>query len=45
MFSLIIPIYNRPEEIKELLESLLLSNYKKEYELIEKLKVVLSQKL
>ena len=34
MFSLIIPIYNRPEEIKELLESLLLSNYKKEYEIV-----------
>jgi len=34
MFSLIIPIYNRPEEIKELLESLLLSKYKKEYEIV-----------
>ena len=34
MFSLIIPIYNRPEEIKELLESLLLSSYKKEYEIV-----------
>ncbi len=34
MFSIIIPIYNRPEEIKELLESLLLSNYKKEYEIV-----------
>ncbi|MCZ8331260.1 MAG: glycosyltransferase [Flavobacterium sp.] len=34
MFSLIIPIYNRPEEIKELLESLLLSDYKKEYEIV-----------
>ena len=34
MFSLIIPIYNRPEEIKELLESLLLSKYEKEYEIV-----------
>lgn len=34
MFSLIIPIYNRPEEIKELLESLLLSDYKKEFEIV-----------
>jgi glycosyltransferase involved in cell wall biosynthesis len=34
MFSLIIPIYNRPEEIKELLDSLLLSDYKKEYEIV-----------
>ena len=34
MFSLIIPIYKRPEEIKELLESLLLSKYKKEYEIV-----------
>ena len=34
MFSLIIPIYNRPEEIKELLESLLLSSYKKGYEIV-----------
>jgi glycosyltransferase involved in cell wall biosynthesis len=34
MFSIIIPIYNRPEEIKELLESLLLSNYKREYEIV-----------
>ena len=34
MFSLIIPIYNRPEEIKELLESLLSSDYKREYEIV-----------
>lgn len=33
-FSIIIPVYNRPDEIKELLESLLLSDYKKEYEIV-----------
>lgn len=33
-FSIIIPVYNRPEEIKELLESLLISNYNKEYEIV-----------
>jgi glycosyltransferase involved in cell wall biosynthesis len=34
MFSVIIPVYNRPEEIKELLDSLLLSDYKKQYEIV-----------
>jgi glycosyltransferase involved in cell wall biosynthesis len=33
-FSIIIPVYNRPDEIKELLESLLLSGYDKEYEIV-----------
>lgn len=33
-FSIIIPVYNRPDEIKELLESLLVSNYGKEYEIV-----------
>ena len=33
-FSIIIPVYNRPDEIKELLESLLVSNYDKEYEIV-----------
>lgn len=33
-FSIIIPVYNRPYEIKELLESLLVSNYDKEYEIV-----------
>ena len=33
-FSVIIPVYNRPDEIKELLESLLVSNYDKEYEIV-----------
>ena len=33
-FSIIIPVYNRPDEIKELLESLLVSNYDKEYEIL-----------
>ena len=33
-FSIIIPIYNRPEEIKELLESLVLSEYKKDFEIV-----------
>lgn len=33
-FSVIIPVYNRPEEIKELLESLLSSNYNKEFEIV-----------
>ncbi len=33
-FSIIIPVYNRPEEIKEILESLVLSTYKKEYEIV-----------
>ena len=33
-FSIIIPVYNRPDEIKELLESLSISDYKKEYEIV-----------
>ncbi len=33
-FSIIIPVYNRPDEIKELLESLLLSDYETEYEIV-----------
>ena len=33
-FSVIIPVYNRADEIKELLESLLVSNYDKEYEIV-----------
>jgi len=33
-FSIIIPVYNRPDEIKELLESLLVSIYDKEYEIV-----------
>lgn len=33
-FSIIIPVYNRPDEIKELLESLLITDYNKEYEIV-----------
>ena len=33
-FSIVIPVYNRPDEIKELLESLSVSNYNKEYEIV-----------
>ncbi|MDN3677157.1 glycosyltransferase [Flavobacterium paronense] len=33
-FSIIIPVYNRPDEIKELLESLSISDYKKKYEIV-----------
>ena len=33
-FSIIIPVYNRPDEIKELLESLLISDYQNEYEIV-----------
>ncbi|WP_293872034.1 glycosyltransferase [Flavobacterium sp.] len=33
-FSIIIPVYNRPDEIKELLESLLICDYHKEYEIV-----------
>jgi glycosyltransferase involved in cell wall biosynthesis len=33
-FSVIIPVYNRPDEIKELLESLVVSDYIKPYEVI-----------
>ena len=33
-FSIIIPVYNRPEEIKELLDSLLLATYTGNYEIV-----------
>jgi len=33
-FSVIIPVYNRPDEIKELLESLVVSDYNKPYEVV-----------
>ncbi|MEO0036857.1 MAG: hypothetical protein RIQ59_68 [Bacteroidota bacterium] len=33
-FSIIIPVYNRPEEVNELLESLLKSTYKENYEIV-----------
>ncbi|MCW2120158.1 glycosyltransferase [Flavobacterium sp. 7A] len=33
-FSLIIPVYNRPDEVAELLESLILSNYKNKFEVV-----------
>ena len=33
-FSIIIPVYNRPDEIKELLESLSISDYNKDYEIV-----------
>ena len=33
-FSLIIPVYNRPDEINELLNSLLLQDYKNKFEII-----------
>ena len=33
-FSIIIPVYNRPDEIKELLESLSISDYNNEYEIV-----------
>lgn len=33
-FSFIIPVFNRPNEIKELLDSLLKQKYKKEYEVV-----------
>ena len=31
--SIVIPVYNRPDEIKELLESLSISDYNKDYEI------------
>jgi len=34
LFSLIIPVYNRPEEVDELLESLSQSDYKEIYEIV-----------
>ncbi|WP_333876481.1 glycosyltransferase [Flavobacterium sp.] len=33
-FSIIIPVYNRPEEIRELLESLQCADYAKDYEIV-----------
>ena len=33
-FSIIIPVYNRPEEIKELLDSLVQSDYKEDFEVV-----------
>lgn len=33
-FSIIIPVYNRPDEVKELLDSLLISDYDKKYEIV-----------
>lgn len=33
-FSIIIPVYNRPDEIKELLDSLLQSTFKHDYEIV-----------
>lgn len=33
-FSLIIPVYNRPDEVDELLESLSKSDYKKDFEIV-----------
>ncbi len=33
-FSLIIPVFNRPNEVKELLESLVHSNFKEEFEIV-----------
>lgn len=33
-FSIIIPVYNRPDEIKELLDSLLQTDYKEDFELV-----------
>jgi len=34
MFSLIIPVFNRPDEITELLQSLAISNYKSDFEVV-----------
>jgi glycosyltransferase involved in cell wall biosynthesis len=33
-FSLIIPVYNRPEEVEELLQSLSISDYKDNFEVV-----------
>ncbi|WP_299519636.1 glycosyltransferase family A protein, partial [uncultured Flavobacterium sp.] len=33
-FSIIIPVYNRPDEIDELLESLVSQNYKTSFEVV-----------
>lgn len=34
LFSLIIPVYNRPDEIEELLESLVISEFKEDFEIV-----------
>ena len=34
LFSLIIPVYNRPDEIEELLESLVLTQFEKDFEIV-----------
>jgi glycosyltransferase involved in cell wall biosynthesis len=34
LFSLIIPVYNRPEEVDELLESLTQSEFKEDFEIV-----------
>lgn len=33
-FSLIVPVFNRPDEVRELLESFLLQDYREEYEIV-----------
>ena len=33
-FSIIIPVFNRPDEIKELLDSLVQTDYKEDFELV-----------
>jgi len=33
-FSIIIPVYNRPDEIKELLDSLVQTDYKEDFEVV-----------
>lgn len=34
LFSLIIPVFNRPDEVEELLESLVLQTFKEQYEIV-----------
>lgn len=34
LFSFIIPVFNRPEEIDELLQSMVMFDYKKEFEIV-----------
>ncbi len=34
LFSIIIPVYNRPDEIEELLESLVISQFKEDFEIV-----------
>ena len=33
-FSIIIPVYNRPDEIRELLDSLVKTDYKEDFEVV-----------